>query len=323
MLTATLVAAACASASPGAISYLDRILAGVTSQDVGDFVPIPRYDDYQAMLNVALAQGRAARRRLPRLRRSPAAHDPVAAIRRRCAARTTTPASIAASSRYTRLLRRRRERRDHAVVRLRHVDVGDQVRRRCRRRPRPTRGATACARSYRRELARIGDAVGRPRPAGHGDARRARSGSLDIPPREGDIFVFGQPPGDDVNADAWHTHIARRRRRTCSPRSASGQLTIVPGLRVDGFLLEGSAITPPVVGVTPIGFSRLDWARRSAPVGRPASRIKRLTLDAPRSASITRRPSRRPVARCSAIRTLGLSSALHVSPAARSRSPAR
>jgi hypothetical protein len=33
----------------------------------------------------------------------------------------------------------------------------------------------------------------------------------------------------------------------------------VPGLRIDGFLIEGSAIKPAVVGITPIGFSRLDW----------------------------------------------------------------
>ena len=51
-----------------------------------------------------------------------------------------------------------------------------------------------------------------------------RSGSLDIPPREGDIFVFGRPPGDDVNADAWHNHIldvapVRLRRDQRSGRS--------------------------------------------------------------------------------------------------------
>ena len=90
------------------------------------------------------------------------------------------------------------------------------------------------------------------------DARRTRSGSLDIPPREGDIFVFGRPPGDDVNADTWHNHILDVAPYVFA-EIALGKLTIVPGLRIDGFLIEGSAITPPIVGITPIGFSRLDW----------------------------------------------------------------
>ncbi len=36
-------------------------------------------------------------------------------------------------------------------------------------------------------------------------ARIERSGSLTIPAREGDLRIFGQPPGDDVNADRWTT----------------------------------------------------------------------------------------------------------------------
>src|SRR5262249_22923302 len=38
----------------GRVSCLDRVLAGVTSKDVGDFVPIPRYDDYQARAMLSL-----------------------------------------------------------------------------------------------------------------------------------------------------------------------------------------------------------------------------------------------------------------------------
>ena len=114
--------------------------------------------------------------------------------------------------------------------------------------------------SYRR---RAGEARRRCRSASTCSARRRtsrRSGSLDIPPREGDIFVFGRPPGDDVNADT----LAQPHRSTSAPYvfaeiALGPKLTIVPGLRIDGFLLEGSAIKPPVVGITPIGFSRLDW----------------------------------------------------------------
>ncbi len=35
----------------------------------------------------------------------------------------------------------------------------------------------------------------------------ARRGSLTLPAREGDVSVFGQSPGADVNADVWETHI--------------------------------------------------------------------------------------------------------------------
>ena len=38
----------------GRISYLDQLLPLVTSADVGDFVPIPRYDDYQARATLSL-----------------------------------------------------------------------------------------------------------------------------------------------------------------------------------------------------------------------------------------------------------------------------
>ena len=38
----------------GRVSYLDRLMAQVTSADIGDFFPIPRYDDYQARAALAL-----------------------------------------------------------------------------------------------------------------------------------------------------------------------------------------------------------------------------------------------------------------------------
>ena len=31
----------------------------------------------------------------------------------------------------------------------------------------------------------------------------ARTGSITSPAREGDVYVFGQPPSDQINADAW------------------------------------------------------------------------------------------------------------------------
>jgi hypothetical protein len=87
----------------------------------------------------------------------------------------------------------------------------------------------------------------------------ARTGSLTLPAREGDLYVFGQPPGSDVNADAWTTHIV-----DVAPwllgELLLGPLKISPGVRLDAFLIEGSRLVPRVGATTPIGSTRLGWA---------------------------------------------------------------
>jgi hypothetical protein len=87
-------------------------------------------------------------------------------------------------------------------------------------------------------------------------AQMFREGSLLIPPREGDITVFGQPPGDDTNVDSWRAGVI-----DVAPHVAAGidlgPLSVAPGLRVDGFLLQTSRQTP-AVGETPaLGFAQL------------------------------------------------------------------
>jgi hypothetical protein len=89
-------------------------------------------------------------------------------------------------------------------------------------------------------------------------AQSRRSGSLEIPPREGDIFVFGRPPGDDVNADKWSTHIGDAAPYVFAEISL-GPVTLVPGLRFDAFLLEGSQTTPPIIGTTAVGFTNFQF----------------------------------------------------------------
>lgn len=89
-------------------------------------------------------------------------------------------------------------------------------------------------------------------------ARIERSGSLTIPAREGDLRIFGQPPGDDVSADRWsaitidgagHAAIDLRYRR----------ITATIGGRVDGWMLGASRLTPRV-GTTPgIGSQLIDF----------------------------------------------------------------
>lgn len=88
-------------------------------------------------------------------------------------------------------------------------------------------------------------------------ARLARNGSLTIPAREGDLRVFGQPPGDDINADTWTaTTVDAAGYSTLDVRYE--RLTATLGTRVDTWLLDASRLTPRV-GTTPgIGTQSID-----------------------------------------------------------------
>jgi hypothetical protein len=88
------------------------------------------------------------------------------------------------------------------------------------------------------------------------NARIFRNGSLLIPPREGDIAVFGQPPEGDINADAWTAGVL-----DVAPYVTVGfdvgPLSLSPGLRVDGFLLQTSRQTPRIGETPSIGVEQL------------------------------------------------------------------
>lgn len=86
-----------------------------------------------------------------------------------------------------------------------------------------------------------------------------RRGAVTLPPREGDIHVFGQPPGDQVNVDSWSTKLGM-----IAPFLEADfgfledRLHVVPGARLSGYVVSGSRITP-IKGETPsIGYTRED-----------------------------------------------------------------
>ncbi len=84
------------------------------------------------------------------------------------------------------------------------------------------------------------------------DAERAtlaRTGSLTIPAREGDLHIFGQPPGDDVTADRWTATTLDLAGHSALDVRA-GRVTATLGGRFDGWLLDASRLTPRV-GTTP------------------------------------------------------------------------
>lgn len=83
-----------------------------------------------------------------------------------------------------------------------------------------------------------------------------RQGSLTLPPREGDLYVFGQPPGNEVNADTWTSQTV-----DVAPFLAAewrmGKFLVTGGVRGDVYLLETSRQTPRVGQTPAIGRSAL------------------------------------------------------------------
>ena len=239
----------------GRYSLLDRILAGIISADVGDFFPIPRYDDYQGVIQINPRKDEELKLTFlasdDHLRRSITSSDPVL-VR----TENTDTTFYRAILRYTRILP------DGASFALTPSFGYDSNVSTTKFGPVPTRAELEDYRyglrgAYRRKLAKWATlSVGMDMQGTVAHSKRA--GSLDIPPREGDIFVFGQPPGDDVNADDWNTHIVDVAPYVFTELSY-GPLTVTPGIRLDAFLMEGNQLTPRIAGTTTLGFSRLAW----------------------------------------------------------------
>jgi hypothetical protein len=87
----------------------------------------------------------------------------------------------------------------------------------------------------------------------------SRQGSIGAPPREGDIYVFGQAPPPEIDADSWKTVIA-----TVAPYAEGDfsllddKLHVVPGVRFEPFISTANKITPPPPGQPNVGLSRED-----------------------------------------------------------------
>jgi TonB family protein len=88
-----------------------------------------------------------------------------------------------------------------------------------------------------------------------------RSGALTSPPREGDIYVFGQPGPDKVNADTWQATVLSIAPFAQLDWSLFGdRLHVIPGIRVEPFVVSGSRLTPPQGGAPAVGFTHEDTA---------------------------------------------------------------
>jgi hypothetical protein len=237
-------------------SYVDRVLGAVASPSIGDYVPIPRYDDYQAIASVRLRAGENVSLRFlasdDHLHRGVPSENPAAA-------RTQ---DIDTSS-YRLILRYARALPGDAQIKVTPFfgyDTSHDAH---------MSGATRAKldmdsyryglrASYRRRLARWATlSIGLDLQGTRSSV--ARLGSLTVPAREGDRFVFGQAPGDDLSSDTYSVHVL-----DVAPYLIAelrfGSVTLTPGVRVSAVLLEGDHALPQLSATPVQGFSRLDWA---------------------------------------------------------------
>ena len=239
----------------GRASYLDRILAGVAPR-VADFVPIPRYRDYQAKVSVTLRPAESLDLVLlgsgDDQGRTLASPDPARARRER-----TSSGFHRTILRYARLFD------DGTTVEVTPFLGRDRAALDASFGEVPARREEIAWKYGLRAAGRV--AVSSAITATFGlDAlvtrsSLARAGSLTIPAREGDLYVFGQPPGADVAGDRWSSNIL-----DAAPYAIAdvrvGPVTLTPGVRADLFLLDGSRATPRVADTPAVGFSRLTAA---------------------------------------------------------------
>jgi TonB family protein len=238
----------------GRKSYLDRSLSVATSKDVGDFVPIPDYFDGQVKLTHDLGPnesidvlGMIARDELTRTLRN---NDP-AQVKKDYSLTAFNRVGVAYKRQFadgSSMLLTPWFGRDHLTTRASFGGSPTEL---------DTRSdAFGFRAAYRgRSSAHTVTTVGLDVEGSRSSL--SRRGSVTLPAREGDISVFGQPPGDQVNADNWDaTTLSVAPYVQTDLALFDDTLHIVPGLRIEPFVTSASRQTP-VAGDTPsIGITQ-------------------------------------------------------------------
>jgi hypothetical protein len=235
-------------------SYLDTVLNVVSSEDVGSIVPIPRYWDGQARIVYDLGPhetlelgGLTSSDRIDHTLLNPA---PALTTRQK------------QGTDFNRLyLRYEKHLEDGAIVTV-VPSVGNDT--------------TTIANTFGLTLTDVtndsmflalratwqGPVVPNVRASVGLDAEAQastlhRSGSIGAPPREGDIYVFGQPPPGRIGIDDWSTVIGSVAPYVEADISlADDRLHIVPGMRFEPFIIQTNKMVPSFPGTPDVGFTR-------------------------------------------------------------------
>jgi TonB family protein len=223
--------------------YLDWVLANVSSRDVGEVVPIPHYWDSQLRAAWVPREGESlelgALLSSDQISRSVIAPDPA------------DSKSDSKNTGFDRVYLRYRNRLeqggqvvvtpyvgvDHSLVENRYGSVPARV--------------DSSATLFGVRAAYSGNAtdylaVNTGLDAELTTTKLSRVGSVTSPPREGDIYVFGQVPSDQVNADNWNTAVASLAPYVQADLALLGdRLHVIPGLRLESSLIQTSRRAPP------------------------------------------------------------------------------
>jgi len=238
-------------------SYLDTVLEHVTSADVGDTVPIPRYWDGQARLGFDLGPHETvelgAFASSDRIEHTLVNPDP---------ALETHQTTTTSFQRY--YVRYEKHTTDGAVVTVvpwfgfdstSLVNVFGAT---------PTEVTNASTLVALRAdwqgplMAHVRGSLGLDAEASF--SRLHRAGSIGAPPREGDVFVFGQPPPAQVDTDDWKTAIVGLGAFAGADAALfDDRLHVVPGVRFEPTLINTSK-TIPSTPDTAVGHSRQEDA---------------------------------------------------------------
>jgi hypothetical protein len=237
----------------GRQSYLDRDLSLVTSQDVGEFIPIPSYYDAQAKVVRDLGENESLELFLltshDRLVRTVVNPDPNLTLKEE---NLTTFGRI--------VLAYKKQPSDGSSLVIAPSIGADDLSTVSRFGGTPTEIhnqtlAYGVRMGYRGKLApHVSAIAGLDFEGASSDLNRL--GAVTLPPREGDVHVFGQPPGEQVNFDKWTTNLF-----SVAPYGQADiglfedTLHVVPGIRLDPYVISGSPITPVQGDQPPVGYT--------------------------------------------------------------------